>query len=442
MVSSVHKVDGDVVALKVAKRVIPLVVLGYFVAYLNRTNLAMASLTMSEDLSFTATVIGQGAGIFFLGYVLFEVPSNLALTRFGARIWLARIMLTWGIISIGMACVYSPVSFYIMRFLLGAAEAGFVPGVVFLLVGLFPAKYRTRMFGLFIAANPLSGMIGSPLSGLIMRLDGFHELHGWQWVFILEGVPAILLAVAFFLYLPERHEQVDSLTEAEREWLRTTLADESKEAPMIRADHLGELLLNSKVWLLAIAYLGVASASYGVAFWLPLVIDQFGFDVLTIGMLASIPWLFATVGTIYWTFRSDRTGKPVMHLVVACITGFGGLALAAHSSTPLVSLIGLTAAAVGVLSAIATFWALPAGLLRGRSLAVAIAFINSIGSLGGFVGPYLMGWFKDATQSFATGLMFLAGGALIAALIAMLFRGLDKTSKDLTSRRLRASEND
>lgn len=421
--------NEDAVITKIARRIIPIVMIGYFIAFLDRSNLAMASLTMGPDLGFTATVIGWGAGIFFLGYVLFEVPSNLALARFGARLWIARIMITWGIVSIGMAWIWSPTSFYVARFLLGVAEAGFVPGVIFYLTCWFPAQYRTRMFGLFIAANPISGVIGNPVSGVILGLDGVLNLSGWQWVFVLEGLPAVVFAAVILRYLPDSPAEVTWLSPGEREWLQGTLAQERARKPLVRTDDIRSVLLNGNVWLLTLAYLCIASGSYGVVFWLPQIINGFGFKPLAIGFLAAIPWLFAAAGMIYWTLRSDRTQRPIAHLATACVTGFVGLAIAAYASSPVVSLIGLTAAAVGILSATATFWALPTALLSGSGLAVAVAFINSVGSLGGLVGPYLMGALKDLTGDYRAGLTVLAASEVIAAAIVLSQRSLMWTQK-------------
>jgi ACS family tartrate transporter-like MFS transporter len=416
-------IDADTVIAKVTRRVIPLVMIGYCVSFLDRSNIAMASLTMSGDLAFTATIFGWGAGIFFLGYVVFEVPSNIALARFGARIWIARIMITWGLFSIGIAWVWNPMSFYVARFLLGVAEAGFVPGVIYYFAYWFPARYRTRMFGLFIAANPLSGVIGNPLSGLILQLDGLFGLHGWQLIFILEGIPAVVLAGVFYFYLPDRPSSVTWLTERERDWLESTLAAERAQQSLIRIDALKSIVLNGNIMLLTMCYLGIASGSYGVGFWLPQILKSFGLANLTIGFLAAIPWICAAAGMIYWTLRSDRTQERAWHLAVACFTGFVGLGIAAYAGSPVVSLIGLTAAAVGILSATATFWSLPTTLLAGSGLAAGIAFINAIGSLGGFIGPYLIGWLKDATGDYRTGLVILAGSEIIAAVIALSFRG-------------------
>jgi MFS transporter, ACS family, tartrate transporter len=413
---------ADATVATIARHIIPLVMIGYCIAFVDRSNIAMAALTMSRDLSFTATIFGWGSGVFFLGYVLFERPSNMALARFGARTWISRIMAVWAALSIATAWVWNPYSFYIARFLLGVAEAGFVPGVIFYLSYWFPARYRARMFGLFIAANPISGVIGNPLAGVILRLDGLLALHGWQWIFILEGVPALLLAGIFYVRLPDHPGQVSWLSHREREWLKTTLAAERSRITPIRIDRLRSLLLNGNVWLLSLAYLGIASGSYGVVFWLPQIMNGFGYTSMTVGMLAAIPWVFATAGMIYWTLRSDRTQERGWHLAAACVLGFGGLGVAAYSISPIVSLIGLTAAAVGTLSATATFWAFPTTLLAGSGMPAGLAFINSIGSLGGFVGPYLMGLLKDLTGDYRVGLLILASGQVIAAIIALLFR--------------------
>ncbi len=416
------KIDEARLISKIAVRIIPLVAIGLVVAYIDRSNIGMASLTMGGDLGLNATILGWGAGIFFFGYVLFEVPSNMVLARVGARIWLCRIMVTWGIVSIAMALVRDAQSFYIARFLLGAAEAGFVPGVIYYFSHWFPARYRTRMFGLFIAANPVAGVIGNPISGFLLQLDGWLGLRGWQWIFVIEGIPAIILAFAIYMYLPDGPRSVTWLEAEESKWLKDRLAAERSAKAVIRIDNFRNLLLDGRVWILTLAYLGIASGSYGIIFWLPQILKGFGLDNVTIGLLAATPWLCAAVGTVLWSLWADRARDRAMHLGAACFTGFVGLAIAAYAGSPAVSLAGLAAAAVGILSATAIFWALPTTLLSGAGLAAGVAFINAIGSFGGFLGPYLMGWLKDFTGDYKIGLVVLASGEILAAAIAISFR--------------------
>ena len=408
---------------RVSWRVLPIVLLGFFLAYLDRTNVSMAALTMSGELGFTATVFGLGSSIFFLGYVVFEVPSNMALQKFGPRLWFARIMFTWGLFAAGMAFVWNDYSFYICRFLLGVAEAGFYPGLMFYFTYWFPAEYRTRMIGILLVGNPLSAMIGAPLGGLLLQLNGVWGLMGWQWLFIIEGIPTVLLSLAILWLLPDRPMNAKWLNKQEANALEGILQRERETLASIRTDSLISILLNARLWLLGICYLGIIIGLYGLGFFLPQIIKGFGgLSNTAVGYLAAIPSLCAVVATIYWPRHSDRTGERVWHVASASLIGFLGLALAAYSTSPTVSLVALSAASAGIMAALATFWSLPTTLVGGSAAAAGMAFINAIAAAGGFFGPNIMGWLKDATGDYRTGLLVLACSLIVTAAIALTFK--------------------
>ncbi len=409
---------------RIAWRVLPIVLLGFFLSYLDRTNVGMAALTMSSDLKFTATIFGLGSSIFFLGYVMFEVPSNIALQKVGPRIWFARIMFTWGLFSVAMAWVWNDTSFYIFRFLLGVAEAGFYPGLMFYFTYWFPAKYRTRMIGLLLVGNPLSSMIGSPLGGLLLQLDGALGFKGWQWLFIIEGVPTLILAVVIFYIMPDRPANAKWLTQTEKDSLERVLEHERANMASVRTDSLRSVLTSGSVWLMGLCYLGIIIGLYGLGFFLPQIIKSFsGLDNTTVGWLAAIPSFCAVIATVYWSHHSDKTGERVWHIATASLIGFVGLVVAAYASSPTISLIALCAASGGIMAALATFWSLPTTLLGGASAAAGIALINSIAAAGGFFGPNIMGWLKDATGEYRSGLLVLACSLIVTALIALSFKG-------------------
>lgn len=407
---------------KITWRVMPLAMLGFFFAYLDRTNIAMAGLTMPADLGMTPAGFGFAAGTFFFGYVLFEIPSNYALQKFGARVWLARIMVTWGVFAMLTAVAWDTTSLSVCRFLLGLAEAGFVPGIIFYFTGWFPRAYRTRMIGLFLAANPLSTLVGNPLSGVILRLNGWFGLHGWQWLFVLEGIPAILLGIAIYFLLPGDVASATWLSEPERQWVTATLRQEQDDATVEQVGNLGKALLNLNVWLMIVIYLGIIIGLYGVSLWLPQIIKAFGLGNTTVGLLAAIPSLGACIAMIAWTRHSDHTGERAWHTALACAAGFVGLVVAAYAGSPAVSLAALTLALAGILAGMAVFWSLPTSILAGSGSAAVIALINTIGSLGGVVGPTIMGFSRGATGDYRLGLVVLASALIVSAAVAIRFR--------------------
>jgi MFS transporter, ACS family, tartrate transporter len=400
---------------KTAWRLVPLLTLAYVVNYLDRTNIGFAALTMNKDIGLSATQFGFGAGILFASYTVFEIPSNLALYRFGARRWIARIMITWGIVSGATALVVGPYSYYVARFALGLAEAGFFAGVTYYLAAWFPTQYRTRMLAWFLLAIPVSSLIGGPISGVILQMHGFWGIKGWQWLFIIEGAPAVLLGLIVLVVLSDRPESAPWLTEEEKVALNTMLAQENRERPK---SGFWPALLDVRVIMLALVQFGFTLGSYGVGIFLPQIIKTSGVSDLTVGLLTAIPYFFASVGMIWWAWRVDRTGKKISNLAIACALATAGLAASVSSGQLIVALSTLTVALVGITSARAIFWPIPTRFLTAVGAATGLAFINSIGTAGGFAGPSLMGWLKDATGSFTGGLLAMAGILLVTTLLA------------------------
>ncbi|MGO8908611.1 MAG: MFS transporter [Bradyrhizobium sp.] len=401
-------------------RLIPFLVLAYFFSYLDRVNLGFAALTMNAELKFSPIVFAWGAGIFFIGYFIFEVPSNLALERFGASRWIARIMVTWGIISALMALVSGVWSFYSLRFLLGVAEAGFFPGIILYLTYWFPAEYRARFLAAFAIAVPVSTVIGAPVSGLLLGLDGMMGLKGWQWLFIVEGVPSVLLGLVTWFYLTDKPEHATWLTSEQKAWLASKLNAEiaAKQA----ASHLtlGEALSSPKVIALSLIYFGFVGALYGMQFWLPQIVKAFGLTNAQTGLVTAIPYLFGTIAMILWARHSDATRERVMHVGLPLLLTAVALGVSSYMSDPTMTMVVLSFAAIGIFCTFAVFWTLPTAWLSGTAAAGAIALINSIGNLAGFGGPYLIGWVKEATGSTSTGLLVLAVLPLIGGLLVFL----------------------
>jgi D-galactonate transporter len=400
-------------------RLIPFLVLAYFFSYLDRVNLGFAALTMNEELKFTPLIFAWGAGIFFIGYFIFEVPSNLALERFGASRWIARIMVTWGIISALMAVVSGPWSFYILRFLLGVAEAGFFPGIILYLTYWYPAQYRARFLAAFAVAVPVSTVIGAPVSGLLLGLNGILGLKGWQWLFIIEGIPSILLGIVTWFYLTDRPEHASWLSSQQKAWLAARLQAETTAKQAAGHMTLSEALSSPKVIVLSLIYFGFVGALYGMQFWLPQIVKAFGLSNVQTGFVTAIPYLFGTVAMILWARHSDATRERVFHVGAPLILIAVALAISSTLSDPVITMVALTFAAIGVFCVFGVFWTLPTAWLSGTAAAGAIALINSIGNLAGFGGPYLVGWIKDTTGSTAHGLLALSVLPLIAGLLAL-----------------------
>lgn len=404
---------------KITRRLIPFLALLYFVSFLDRVNVGFAALTMNRELGLSPLLFGWGAGIFFLGYFLFEVPSNIALERVGARRWIARIMVSWGILSAGNAFVTGPAGFLLVRFLLGIAEAGFFPGMVLYLTYWVPAQHRAKMIASFMSAIPISSALGAPVSGALLGLDGIGGLSGWQWLFILEGLPAVILGIVVLFYLADRPSDAAWLTAAERDWLVGRLAGEEQHRLRRRRHSLAQALLDRRVVMLGLVYFGMVTGLYGIGFWMPQIVKGFGLSNLAVGFVVAIPYVAAAAAMVPWGRHSDRTGERVRHLAVAALVGGVGLAASGYVANPVPAMLALTAAAVGIYCIPAVFWTMPTAYLSGTAAAGGIALINSIGNLGGFAGPYLIGWAKDASGGYSLGLSLLAGFVLMAGVVAL-----------------------
>ena len=405
---------------RVTTRLVPFLIVCYFVAYLDRVNVGFAALTMNRDLGISATAYGFGAGIFFISYFLFEVPSNLFLERFGARKWIARIMLSWGLLSGATAFVQGEYSFYLVRFLLGIAEAGFFPGIIFYLTLWFPAAYRARIIGYFMAAIPLSTVLGAPLSGMLLDLDGWMGMRGWQWLFIIEAVPAMVLSFVVFFYLTDRPSEAKWLQADEREWLVNRLDLEERQRESVKHYSIREALLNPKVLALGLVYFGAVACNYGIGFFMPQIVKEFGLTNQQTGFVTAIPYIVGVFAIIYWGRRSDRMKERKGHTAVALGIAAVGIAASTFLPDPTLKMLALSVAAFGVFGCLPVFWTLPTSFLSGAAAAGGIAAINSIGNLSGFAGPYLVGFVRDRTGSFNGGLLCLAAFGFIAMLIVLV----------------------
>jgi D-galactonate transporter len=407
---------------KVSRRLVPFLMLCYFVAYLDRVNVGFAALTMNKALGISATAFGFGAGIFFFSYFIFEVPSNLALERFGARKWIARIMLSWGILSGAMALVSGEYSFYLVRVLLGAAEAGFFPGIIFYLTLWFPGTYRARIIGWFMAAIPLSSVLGFPVSGLILNLDGAYGLAGWQWLFIIEAAPALILSGVVFFYLTDRPADAKWLLPDERAWLAQRLSAEAQNKEDIHGLSVRQALTNPKVLALALVYFGAVATNYGIAFWLPQIVKGFGLTNVQTGFVSAIPYIVGTVGMVLWSRRSDEKLERKFHAAIPFLISAIGIAGSTLVDNPALKMLLLSIGAFGVFAVLPVFWTFPTAFLSGAAAAAGIAVINAVGNLAGFFGPFIMGWLKDVTGSFASGLWAIAACALMGMVIVLILR--------------------
>ncbi|MBB3149492.1 ACS family tartrate transporter-like MFS transporter [Phyllobacterium trifolii] len=405
---------------KISLRIVPFIMILYFIAFVDRVNLGFAALTMNQDLGFSPTVFGFGAGIFFLGYFLFEVPSNLILNKVGARIWIARVMITWGVVSGCMAFVQGTTSFYTLRFLLGVAEAGFFPGIILYLSFWFPGRRRAAVTALFMAAAPLSTALGSPISGALLEMHGLLGLAGWQWMFLLEAVPALVLGVVTLFYLTDRPEKAKWLDDNERQWLVNTMNSERAAKGLTAGHSIWRGLADPRVLALSLVYFGTSAGLYTLGIWAPQIIKEFGLSSLQVGFLNAIPAIFAVVAMVLWARHSDRTGERTWHVVGACLLAAAGLAFASAATTVIAVLIALTLVNIGISSSKPPLWSMPTIFLSGPAAAAGIATINSIGNLGGFVGPSIIGWIKDLTGSFEGGLYFVAGLLVLSAVVTLL----------------------
>lgn len=409
---------GSSALRKAAWRLIPFLGVLYFFAFLDRVNVGFAALTMNSDLGLSAAVFGIGSGVFFIGYILLEVPSNLMLERFGARLWIARIMISWGVLSAAMAFVQGPKSFYAVRLLLGIAEAGFFPGIIFYLTCWFASEHRARIIALFMIALPLSSVIGAPLSTALLGIEA-AGLKGWQWMFLAEAVPTILLGLAVLIVLPDRPADAKWLSAEEKNWLQDELAGEQADTAHDRASSLREALTMPRVWRNGLVYFCILVGLYGFSFWLPQIIASLGrMTNVQVGLVTMIPYTLACIALVLWGRHSDATEERSWHVALPALLGAAALTVSGWASAPLVAFAALCLAAVGIYSGLPAFWALASRGLQGAAAAGAIALVNSLGNFGGFLGPAAIGVAKTYTDSYAASLLLIAAFlALGAALV-------------------------
>ncbi len=411
--------DQETIYRKVAWRIMPLLLVCYIVAYLDRVNVGFAKLQMMQALGFSDVVYGMGAGIFFIGYFLFEVPSNIILHKVGARLWIGRIMISWGCLSAAMMLVSNETAFYIMRFLLGVAEAGFFPGIILYLTYWYPAQRRGRITAMFMTGIPLAGVVGGPLSGYIMKsFDGVSALAGWQWMFLLEGVPAIILGLIVILTMDDRISAATWLSEEERQLLEKNIAEDAQE----KQDHsVLHILSSRRVWLMAFIYFSFVMGLYGVSFWLPTIIKAMGVaDPLQIGLLSAIPYGAATIAMLLIAKNADRLRERRWHVAIPAVVGAIGLLLSVlWADNTLLAMAALTLATACIITTLPLFWSLPTAFLAGTGAAAGIAMINSLGNLAGFASPYAVGWLKQASGTTSSGMFLLAGSLVIGAILTI-----------------------
>jgi MFS transporter, ACS family, tartrate transporter len=413
------EIEAAVVS-RLTRRIVPFLFLLYIVAYLDRINVGFAALEMKKQLGFNDAVIGFAAGAFFLGYFVFQVPSNLILRRVGARRWIATLMIAWGVISSSMLLVRTPATFYASRFLLGLAEAGFFPGMIFYLRCWFPSSARARTVAWFMMAGPLSGVVGGPISGALL---GIHRagLAGWQWLFLIEGMPAVLLGIAAFFYLTDAPEGARWLPTEQRDWLIGALSQEVHPEPTVAGKSVLFALLTGRTWLLIFVYFGLNAGSYGISLWLPSIIRSLsGITNFRIGIVAAIPYVAAAVAMVLAGHHSDRSGERRWHVAVAGFTGGVALCVAAYCSSVIALIVAISLATVCIYSMLGPFWAISTSLLTGATAAPGIAVVNSLGNLGGFLGPSMIGVVRKATGSFAGGLLFVGAALALSGYLVLL----------------------
>lgn len=411
------------------RRVVVLLAIAYVINFLDRNGIGYAAITMNAALGLTGSQFGWAAGISIISYSVLEVPSNLVMQKVGARLWLSRIMITWGIVTCATAFAVGPKSLYGLRLLLGASEAGFFPGALLHISSWFPAQYRTRVFAWFLLAIPLSSVVGGPLAGVLLGMNGFLGVAGWQWVFLVQGAPSVVLGLMTLRMLVDDPREARWLTPAERDVLIDTIAREPRDRP--QRDLLAAIK-DMRVWVLTVVQFGFTLGSYGIIIWLPLILRGHNLSPLQIGLLSAPPYLVATVGMVLWGRYVDRHPNRTFHLTLACALAMSGLAVSVVCAGLSPKLLALTVALLGVSSARMIFWTIPPRFLVGTGAAVGIAFINSVGLLGGFFGPLLMGWLRDLTGSFSAGLLMMAGVLLVttgaAASLSLLLKDRPGTS--------------
>jgi len=444
---------GQRVIRKVSRRLVPFMGLLYFINYLDRTNIGFAKLTMSEDLGLTDTMFGLASGLFFVGYLCFEIPSNLALHRFGARRWMARIMVSWGIIAAAMAFVPTSGWLYGLRVVLGIAEAGFFPGMLLYLTFWFPRKERVRLTALFLLAIPISSALGSPLSAAVIQFgDGLFGLAGWRVMILVEGLPAILLGLMTWFHLTDRPAQAKWLSAEERTWLTDTM--EAENAATAQRFHypLRRALTDLRVWGLGMVYFGVVYGLYALSFFLPTIVAGFAetfdttFSLFETGLIVAIPFAVGAVAMVFWSRHSDRTGERVWHVAAPTLLGAVSIPVALYLQSPFTVMFAVTLTAVGIFSALPVFWYLPTTFLSGVGAAAGIALVNSLGNSAGFAAPYITGWLSDTTGSNKAGLWVVGLAMFGAAMLVLLLRAAprpdreDPPDQDVSQRHLEVDE--
>lgn len=423
---------NDRVFAKCAWRLIPFMVLLYVINFLDRVNVGFAALTMNKDLGFSPAIYGFGAGLFFVGYFLFQVPANLILQRLGARRWIFCILAVWGVISVANAAVQGPASFYGLRFLLGIAEAGFFPGMIFYLTLWFPRSYRARFTAAFMTAVPLANIIGAPLSGLILGMSGTGQLAGWQWLFVIEGLPACVLAFAVLKFLPDGPGKAPWLSADEKAMIGSRLDAEDSTTH----HNLGAALRDPRVLALCPVGLGLSFGNYGVGLWLPQIVQGMGFSNLATGFVVALPSIAGMIAMILWGRSSDKRGERVRHVAGAALLAAAALGVASFGPSNLVVLIALTFATIGIYAALPTFYSVPSMFLSGTAAAGGIALVNTFGTgLGGFLGPTVVGLLKQQTGDYAAGMAALALGLTLSATI-LLIMGQGKLPRPASARSL------
>jgi len=403
---------------RVARRLMPFLLLLYFFAFIDRTNIGIAKLGMQREFGFTDEVIGFGASIFFLGYFLFEIPGTLIVERWSARKWIARIMISWGIVSAAMMFTRGATSFYALRFLLGVAEAGFFPGMILYLTYWFPERERARAVALFMTANALAGVVGGPVSGALLSVHGAGGLAGWQWLFLLEGLPSVLVGILVFVALDDRISKAKWLTDEEKELLqRHVSAEEATKHDM----PIRQVLTSGRVLMLSHTYFSFVMGLYGVSFWLPTIIKATGVtDAFAIGLLSAIPFAAAVVAMVLVARSADRMRERRWHIALPAFAGAVGLVLSVvYTHNTVLAMASLTLATMGILTTLPLFWSLPTAILAGTGAAAGIAMINSIGNLAGFLSPYAVGWLKQATAANDSGMYMLAAFLVLGGLLAI-----------------------
>jgi ACS family tartrate transporter-like MFS transporter len=421
--------DSAVVLSRVTRRLIPFAFICYVVAYIDRVNIGFAARELQRDLSLSATEYGVGAGLFFLGYCLFEIPSNLILERVGARLWIARIMIVWGLVSMATMFIYDVSSFMFARIVLGIAEAGFFPGMVLYLTYWIPAHERARANALFMTAAPVSVIVGAPVSEALLSMHGIGGLRGWQWLFLIEGLPAVILGVLALKILTDRPEKADWLPPADRDWLAETMNAERALRKDTGHASVGRSLRSGRVWLLSIVYLMNASVTYGIFLWLPSMLQEVAGPGVSVSWLTALPFVAALIAMVVIGRHSDKTGERKFHVAACAITAAIGLLLAIAFRNDLYLLVlAFTICQIGQRSVMSVFWTIPPMLLAGSAAAGGIALINAIGNLGGYFGPTVMGTLRDLTGGYSGGLLVLAGALILEAILVSMLKLPDTRS--------------